>query len=59
MEDITMKKTYINPTIEVFKIHTTAMLAASPDGTANGLDTSKTVGAGDIDARDFDFDDED
>ena len=54
-----MKKTYINPTIEVFKIHTTAMLAASPDGTANGLDTSKTVGAGDIDARDFDFDDED
>ena len=51
-----MKKTYINPTIEVVKIQTTGMLAVSlpkgatdPDGVDN---ESEVLG------RDFDFDDD-
>ena len=54
-----MKKTYQNPTLEVVRIHPVNMLVSSPDGATNGLDTNNSVGAGDIDARGFDFDDED
>ena len=45
-----MKKTYINPTIEVVKIQTVGMLAQSlptDDSTSQNL------------SRDFDFDEED
>lgn len=55
-----MKKAYINPKMEVIKITTMQMLASSPDGAINGLDPNAShVDAGDIDGRDFDFDDED
>ena len=47
-----MKKTYINPTIEVVKIETHQMIAQSI-GIAGG-----NVNAEDAGARDFDFDDE-
>ena len=59
MEDIKMKKTYINPNLVVVKIATHQMLASSPDGTTNGLDpNASAIGAGDLDARGFDFDDD-
>ena len=49
-----MKKTYINPTIEVVKIQTTGMLAVSlPKDTLDGVDNESEVLG-----RDFDFDDE-
>ncbi len=51
-----MKKTYINPQMEVVKIATHQMLASSPDA---GLDSSKSVNAGLIEGREFDFDDDD
>ena len=50
-----MKKTYINPTMKVVKIHTRQMLASSPGA---GLNLNETVGARDIEGRYFDFDDE-
>ena len=54
-----MKKTYINPNMEVVKIATHQMLASSPDGTTNGLDPkAAAIEAGDLDARGFDFDDD-
>ena len=51
-----MKKTYINPSIEVVKIQTVGMLAGSPlqDSTpaeVNGDGNYNSLG------RDFDFDD--
>ena len=49
-----MKKTYNNPHIEVIKIQTVCMLAASLTKEANGVDDeSKVLG------RDYDFDYED
>ena len=50
-----MKKTYINPTINVVKIHTQQMLAVSAG--SNTLDPSLTTDT--YDSREFDFDDED
>ena len=52
-----MKKTYINPTIEVVRIATQQMLATS-DGTPQT--SNEVVRDGDpVFGRDFDFDDED
>ena len=51
-----MKKTYINPTMKVVKIHTRQMIATSSPSA--GLNLDGTVGAGDIEGRYFDFDDE-
>ena len=49
-----MKKTYINPQIQVVKIATAAMIALS--GT---LDSTKSItSSDDFGARDSDFDDE-
>jgi len=49
-----MKKTYINPALEVVKIQTIGMLADSlVKGEATVTDESNVLG------RDFDFDDED
>ena len=42
-----MKKTYINPTIEVINIETQQMLAASKMGFGDATDT--------MDSREFDF----
>lgn len=54
-----MKKAYINPKMEVIKITTMQMLAGSPDGATNGLyPNASSVDAGDIDARGYDFDDD-
>ena len=54
-----MKKTYINPTLEVVKIQTVGMLA----GSLGQNDTSASVnGSGEYTnqlGRDYDFDDED
>lgn len=52
-----MKKTYINPEIEVVKIASQIhMLAGSPDPAANGLDPDATpVDADDLDGRSFDW----
>lgn len=50
-----MKKTYINPTMKVVKIHTRQMLASSPNAVLN---PNAEVGAGDIEGRYFDFDDD-
>ena len=54
-----MKKTYINPTMEVVKIQMTQMLAASQ----LDIDTANTQGvvekSSDILGREYDFDDED
>ena len=57
MEDTTMKKTYINPEIEVVKIASQIhMLAGSPDPAANGLDPAvDPIDAGDLDGRQFDW----
>jgi len=52
-----MKKIYINPTVRVHVLKPLCLLAGSPDGVVNGLDPNNTVGAGDIDARGYDFDD--
>ena len=54
-----MKKTYINPTMEVVKIQINQMLAASPgvetsDGLGNGYNSSDVTYS-----RDFDFDEDD
>jgi len=48
-----MKKTYINPTMEIVKIQTQQMLASSLDILEKEVDGSKALG------RDYDFDDED
>ena len=54
-----MKKAYNKPTIEVFTIITHTMLAASPNGTTNGLNPNAgPIDPGSIDAREFDFDEE-
>ena len=50
-----MKKTYINPTMKVVKIHIRQMLASSPVAQLN---PNAILGAGDSDGRYFDFDDE-
>ena len=51
-----MKKTYINPTIEVVKLQTMQMLATS-DGTPQT--SNDAVRSGDpVFGRDFDFDDD-
>lgn len=48
-----MKKTYINPTLEVVKIQTQQMLASSPLGIGSGYKNPAT----EADARWFDDDD--
>ena len=48
-----MKKTYINPTIEVIKIATQQMLALSIETTSTRQDPGSAAG------REFDFDEED
>lgn len=58
MEDITMKKTYINPELEVVKLQTMQMLAASlilDDDPSNYVtDDSEILGR----ESDFDFEDD-
>ena len=53
MEDATMKKTYINPVMQVIKIETQQMLAVSNPNVSVG---SGSVGAGDVDAPGMDDD---
>jgi len=55
MENTTMKKTYINPKLEVVKIAVHQMLAASPDGFDNSIDTTGGDG-NDALTRDIDED---
>jgi len=52
-----MKKTYINPTMKVVKIHIRQMLASSPGVTLN---RDGSVDAASVEGRyfDFDFDDD-
>jgi len=55
MEDTTMKKTYINPEIEIVKIKAQQLLAGSTLGIDESVeitDESKLL------SREFDFDDE-
>lgn len=53
-----MKKTYINPTIEVVKIKTTGMLAVSlPKGDPNS-DSDGVDDEGDVLGRDSDWDED-
>ena len=49
--EVTMKKTYKNPTMKVVKIQTRQMLAASYMTISNEETTT-------LDGREFDFDDE-
>jgi hypothetical protein len=57
MEDTIMKKTYINPAMQVIKIETQQMLAASDPNVSLG---SGSVDAGSVESRSNDFwDDED
>jgi len=51
-----MKKTYMNPSLEVVKIATQQMLAASVDAAINGQQSNEAALGRDYD---FDFDDED
>ena len=53
-----MKKTYINPSIEVVKIQTVGMLAGSPLQSSTPADVT---GDGNYNSlgREYDFDDED
>ena len=53
MEDNNMKKTYINPVMEVIKIATQQMLANSTLGYGDPVETA--AGA---ESRSFNFDDE-
>ena len=55
-----MKKTYINPTLEVVVLkYNNSLLAGSP-GVENGDDLGKEYSSSDVTyGRDFDFDDED
>ncbi len=56
MEDITMKKLYINPTIEIIKVTTQKMLAGSgTDRSITNSDAGTTGGYYD-DAHGTDFD---
>ena len=55
-----MKKTYINPVMNVVKIETQQMLAASnPDGFAGGLNTTGGSGSNALGREDDDWDWED
>ena len=54
-----MKKTYINPVMNVVKIETQQMLAASPDGFLGGLNTSGGDGGSALSREDDDDDWED
>ena len=57
MEDITMKKTYINPNIEVVKINMhQQMLSGSPSSQTLDKGATQITGSGDIGAHDDDFD---
>jgi hypothetical protein len=52
-----MKKTYINPVMNVVKIETQKMLAASnPDGFAGGLNTTGGGGSNALGREDDDWD---
>ena len=53
-----MKKTYINPSIEVVKIQTVGMLAGSP---LQSSDSAEVNGDGNYNSlgREYDFEDED
>ena len=53
-----MKKTYINPALEVVKFQTIGMLATS-GGVADGDGVGNAVKGSEDYARSFDFDDED
>ena len=54
-----MKKTYINPALEVVKIQTAGMLAVS-GGVGNGSTVGNSYNSDDVSyGRDYDFDDED
>lgn len=55
MEDTTMKKTYINPEMEIVKIATQQMLA----GSSFDIDpTVEVTDEGSLLSRGYDFDDE-
>ncbi len=59
MEDTIMKKTYINPELNVVKIATQQMLAASdPDGYDGSINNSGQDGSNALSREFFDFDDE-
>ena len=53
-----MKKTYINPTIEVVKLqmHQQMLTGSNPEVT---YDSSESIDPGSVEGRYFDFDDED
>ena len=53
MEDNDMKKTYINPELEVIKIATQQMLANSTLGYGDPVSTAEGA-----ESRSFDFDDD-
>ena len=57
MEDTIMKKTYINPELQVIVMQTRAMLAGSPPLSDGDYDPSKPVLAPGMDWDD-DFDEE-
>ena len=47
-----MKKTYLNPNMEVVKIEVRQIIAASPNAA---LDPSQSVNPGSVEAPEFDF----
>ena len=51
-----MKKKYINPTIEVMKIETTRMIAASTLGFGDPVDNANVAEGRELDLEDDDFD---
>ena len=53
-----MKKTYINPAMEIVKVKTAALLAGSITDSTTGTKFDPTGTTTDMDGRSFDFDDE-
>ena len=53
MEDKIMKKTYLEPNMEVVKIAPHKLMSGSPNA---GIDPTKTVDPGQIEAPEADFD---
>ena len=56
MEELKMKKTYINPQMVIVKIETYKMIAASQIGFGSGTKDGSNAASRSID---FDFDEED
>ena len=53
-----MKKTYINPAMEIVKVQTQQMLAGSITDEVTGTKFDSQAETGTMDGRSFDFDDE-